>query len=65
MFAGRPVNEYWQSCRGLASVNVVAWMLVDVTAEAHNRALQGSVAAQWAAHVHSNKVYVQVTMHHT
>jgi len=40
-------------------------MLVDVTAEAHNRALQGSVAAQWAAHVHSNKVYVQVTMHHT
>ncbi|KAL0021711.1 hypothetical protein WJX79_005570 [Trebouxia sp. C0005] len=31
-------------------------MLVDVTAEAHNRALQGSVPAQWAAHVHSNKV---------
>lgn len=40
-------------------------MLVDVTAEAHNRALQGSVPAQWAAHVHSNKVCLWVTMHYT
>jgi nucleotidyltransferase/DNA polymerase involved in DNA repair len=40
-------------------------MLVDVTAEAHNRALQGSVPAQWAAHVHSNKVYVWIAMYHT
>ena len=36
-------------------------MLVDVTAEAQNRALQGSIPAQWAAHVHSNKVAVQLT----
>lgn len=31
-------------------------MLIDVTAEAHNRALQGSLPAHWAAHIHSDKV---------
>lgn len=31
-------------------------MLVDVTAEAQRRLLQGSVSSKWAAHVHSNKV---------
>lgn len=31
-------------------------MLVDVTAEVHNRMQQGFVSSQWAAHVHSNEV---------
>ena len=33
-------------------------MLVDVTAEAQNRVLQGSAPSVWAAHVHSNKVCI-------
>ena len=31
-------------------------MLVDVTAEAQRRLLQGTVPLNWAAHLHSNKV---------